>query len=64
MKAGELFEECIEMTGEWAMPEYTKILNAGMTDMAKHEFTLLWYKHGIGETKIKMTLEEINEESS
>ena len=55
----QLMSEMIQMTGEWSVPEFVKILGAEMTGMATHEFHVLFYKPGEGETELKITLKEI-----
>jgi hypothetical protein len=57
MKAEELFIEMIETTGEWAVPEFTKILEAEMQGYT-HRFKVLFYNHGIGDREIEITMTE------
>ena len=58
MKAEELFIEMIETTGEWEVPEFTKILEAEIQGMAKHRFKVLFYNHGLGDREIEITMTE------
>jgi hypothetical protein len=60
MTLEKLIVEIIERTGEWSIPEYTKILDCQMTGIASHKFRVLFYNHGIGETEIEITLKDIS----
>ncbi len=62
MKPEQVFGELLETTGEWVVPEFTKILDGNMLGSGKHEFTLLTYTYPYGETVLKVTIEEVDEE--
>lgn len=62
MKSEEVFNELVDATGEWDIPEYIKIVNGQMIGTAKHEFDLVCYTYKKGETFLRITIEERDKE--
>lgn len=61
MNEKALMTEMILRTGEWNIPEYTKILESCVTASNRHQFKVLFYTHGIGETIIEITMKELEQ---